>query len=270
MASFGIGSWFRPWLVLLVLAASCQPSLAQICTFWDMGCIDPFAQTAVSVSLPPLFLEDVSLYYAFDVNSQGKGRGPMTKSAFWLGYDSNPRINSSVIDANRTSEVGMRVGNLTGTPGGGNNGCDNIWGPRCSRDLIDLIKGNIFALATSGNYYSYPLDAVLHEMLAAKPALSNCAPSLWDVQDIWVDYFVQESVADRTATIQTPGDSDSPWRNFLLDGLTASQQAEQVAVAIFSRAPSYDSGPPETKDEIDVNLVCVQAPSSGSSSSSDD
>lgn len=43
--------------------------------------------------------------------------------------------------------------------------------------------------------------------------------------------------------------------------MSALQQAEQVAVAIFSRSPSEDSLPPTSKDDIEIELACLQAPS---------
>ena len=45
--------------------------------------------------------------------------------------------------------------------------------------------------------------------------------------------------------------------------MTAHQQAQQVAVAILSRAPSYDSEPPDSQEDIQIELACIQAPSSG-------
>lgn len=51
--------------------------------------------------------------------------------------------------------------------------------------------------------------------------------------------------------------------------MTAKQQAEQVAVAILSRAPTYDSTPPDSQDDIQIELSCMLAPSGGLSSSND-
>jgi hypothetical protein len=42
----------------------------------------------------PLFQN--TLYYGFDVSSSGKGEGPMTKTAFWLGYQNN-NINKLIL-----------------------------------------------------------------------------------------------------------------------------------------------------------------------------
>lgn len=81
--------------------------------------------------------------------------------------------------------------------------------------------------------------------------------------------FAQESAPDETATIQTAGSSASPWKTWYIDRMTAHQQAEQVAVAIFSRSPSDDSPPPQHKEDIQIELACLQAPSSGSSSKDD-
>lgn len=177
----GLGSWSRLYVLLLLLLLSFLHSTsAQLCTFWDGGCVDPMAQTAISFGLPPLFLEDVNLYYAYDADSQGKGHGPMTKVSYWLRYAR--LINSTAIDTNRTSELSLRVGNLTGTPSGGHNGCDGIWGPRCSKDLKSLFRGAIYELATEGDYNSHPLQTVLDKLQNTKPFLENCPPQFFDVQ----------------------------------------------------------------------------------------
>lgn len=247
-------------MLLLFLWTTFLPStLAQLCTFWDGGCVDPLAQTAISLDLPPLFLEHVNLYYAYDADAQGKGHGPMTKVSYWLRY--GREINSSAITTNRTSELGLRVGNLTGTPSGSNNGCDGIWGPRCSRDLKNLLSGAMYDLVSEGDYNSDPLHTVLEQMQSTPPYLENCPPQFFEVQSIPVIGFAQESKPDRTATIQTAGSNTSPWKTWYIDRMSALQQAEQVAVAIFSRSPSEDSLPPTSKDDIEIELACLQAPS---------
>ena len=43
--------------------------------------------------------------------------------------------------------------------------------------------------------------------------------------------------------------------------MTARQQADQVALAIFSRSPSDDAPPPSSSDDIQIELACMQAPS---------
>lgn len=186
--SFAMRSTSRPWSLLvlwpllLLWTAGLHSSHAQLCTFWDGGCIDPMAQTAISLDLPPLFHENVNLYYAYDANSRGKGHGPMTKVGFWLRYARH--INSSAINMNRTSELSMRVGNLTGTPSGGNNGCDGIWGPKCSRDLKRLLGNAIYDLSNDGDYNDNPLQTVLDQMQSMPPYLENCPPQFFDVQSI--------------------------------------------------------------------------------------
>lgn len=156
---------------------------AQYCSFWTTGCIDSLAQTAVRFDLKPLFPDPVTLYYSFDASASGKGEGPMTKTAFWLGYP-NKNINFDAVDANRTSEIGLRIGNLTGTPSGSNNGCDGIWGSDCSRDFKSALQHSMYQLATSDVYYSKPLEIALNKMLKNPPPLSTCPPPILDVASI--------------------------------------------------------------------------------------
>ncbi|EAW11630.1 uncharacterized protein ACLA_093290 [Aspergillus clavatus NRRL 1] len=267
----GTGSVSRPgWLLLTLLVVILPSTVAQFCTFWDGGCVDPLAQTAVTFDFPPLFLDDITLYYGFDANPSGKGQDPMIKASFWLRYDAN-RIDNSVIHVNRTSEIAFRVGNLTGTPSGGSNGCEGVWGQQCTDNLRDLLKGAFYELSMKGESYSYPLQAVLNKMLAHPPFLSNCPPQFFsDLQSLPVQPFAQETEPDKTATIQTPGFSGSPWKTWFIDNVTSSQQAEQVAVAVISRAPTFNGHPLHSKDDVQIEFVCIQAPSSGGSSSTKD
>lgn len=179
-----MGSVTRICFLLLVTCATLLPSgSAQLCSFWDGGCVDPMAQSTVSLKFPPLFLDNINVYYAFDSNSQGKGHEPMTKVSYWLGYAAR-HVNNSVIDSNRTSEVAVRIGNLTGTPYGGNNGCDGVWGPQCSGDIKAAFKEAIYQLSYKADYYSNPLETVLSQMLISAPGLPNCPPPLFDIQQI--------------------------------------------------------------------------------------
>lgn len=179
----GSGSVFRPgWMLLILVLAAVPSAIAQFCTFWDGGCVDPLAQTAINFDFPPLFRDDITLYYGFDANPSGKGQEPMVKASFWLAYDPH-RIDNSVITANRTSEIAFRVGNLTGTPSGPSNGCDGVWGPQCTHDLKELLKGAIYELTARGDY-TYPLQTVISQMLVNPPVLSNCPPPFFDVQSL--------------------------------------------------------------------------------------
>lgn len=101
--------------------------------------------------------------------------------------------------------------------------------------------------------------------------MGYCAYSTGGCLDVLTLFsgFAQESAPDETATIQTAGSSESPWKTWYIDRMAAHQQAEQVAVAIFSRSPSDDSPPPQHKEDIQIELACLQAPSSGSSSKDD-
>jgi hypothetical protein len=168
---------------LLLFILLLQLVSAQYCSFWNTGCIDSLAQTAVRFDLNPLFPDPVTLYYSFDASPSGKGEGPMTKTAFWLGYP-NHNINKNAVDSNRTSEIGLRIGNMTGTPSGSNNGCDGIWGSDCSRDFKSSLQHSMFRLATSGEYYSKPLEVALNQMLIKPPPLPSCPPPILDVASI--------------------------------------------------------------------------------------
>ncbi|KAL2812235.1 hypothetical protein BDW59DRAFT_155341 [Aspergillus cavernicola] len=269
MAAFP-SSWSmtRPYLFLLMIIATLSPpATADICSFWDSGCVDPLAQTAISFTFPPLFLETINFFYAFDADVRGKGQEPMTKAAFWIGYE--PYVNNSVIDLNRTSEIAVRVGNLTGTPSGGNNGCDGVWGSECSKNMREFFQQTLFDLVTLGEPFSDPLSTVIGSFHTNPPVISNCPPQFFENQHFPVDQFGIEIDTNKTPIIKTTGSAISPWFSWFIDNMTASEQAEQVAVGIISRTPSYGSAPPSNKYGIGIELVCAQAPSPGSSGSDD-
>lgn len=174
-------------MVLLVLVATAvQPIVAAFyCSFWNHSCVDPMAQTVVPfIDFRPLYPDGLSLYYAFDASSPNANHDTyLTKTALWMQYRAN-RINSSAIDANRTLELAMRVGNITGPPGGGHNGCDGVWGSECSASIVKTLQNAIYTLSASGENYTYPLQTVLEDMSVDPPSGFACSPHFFDVQSI--------------------------------------------------------------------------------------
>lgn len=195
------GSVFRPW-VLLIMLALIQVVSAQFCSFWNTDCIDTLAQTAVSFDFQPLFPDPVYLYYGFDARSSRRIKSPITKTGFWLRYQNH--VNRATVDANRTSEIGLRVGNLAGMPSGNNNGCDGIWGPTCSADFKSALRHNMYRIAVSGTYYSKPLKRALSQMLLNPPQLPSCPPTILDVASIPVQGM---TTSERCFKSQPPWDS---------------------------------------------------------------
>ncbi|KAF3386959.1 hypothetical protein F1880_001158 [Penicillium rolfsii] len=254
----GLKSVSQPCVLLIVLVLL-QCASAQMCSFWESGCIDPLAQTAVPIDFSPLFPDPITFYYAFDELPSGKGQGPITKTSYWLRYH-NRKISKDQVTSNRTSEVALRVGNLTGIPSGTTNGCDGVWGYHCSQDIKGALQHSIFRLATSGEYYSKPLEATLAHMMAYPPHFPNCSAPIFDVASIPVQDFAKERTPDPNVSVMPPGSSHHPWQVWYIDGMTSNQQASQVAVGIIARSPTCNGPPPLTPDEIQVELVCLQAP----------
>ncbi|KAJ5115152.1 hypothetical protein NUU61_000911 [Penicillium alfredii] len=262
-----LGSFFRPWVVMMVLALLPFGS-AQFCSFFNSGCVDPLAQTAVRFDFQPLFPDPITLHFGFDASASGKGEGPMTKLAFWLRYR-HRQVDSDAVDANLTSEVALRVGNLTGTPSGLNNGCDGIWGPTCSSDFKSALRHTMYKQALSDEDYPKPLAAALDKMLRSPPKIS-CPSLMFDVDSIPVQEFAQERIPGQNVTVMSPGSGNFPWQVWYLDNMTANKQAVQVAVGIVSRGPTSNSDRPRSANDIQVELVCVQAPSGRPSKGSHD
>ncbi|KAL1985336.1 hypothetical protein VTN96DRAFT_8014 [Rasamsonia emersonii] len=257
-------------LVITILLQLTSRAVAQICDFYDDGCIDPLAQVSVPVVFEPLFQTPIRFYYGFDAQAPSDpeqqllpaaDRGPMIKASFWLQYDQN-RVGNRPIHANRTTEIALRVGNLTGFSGGENNGCDGVWGHQCSQNLKAYLQNSIYNLAASGVYYNSPLEAVLQQMSQAQPppTIPSCPQSLFQVGVIPVESFVEENELNQSITVGLPGSSAFPWRTWYIRNITPSEQAVQVAVGIFSRGPSWGSAPLNSADDVQIELVCVRAP----------
>ncbi|KAJ5155400.1 hypothetical protein N7492_008203 [Penicillium capsulatum] len=254
--------------LLVAVLAVVRCGAAQFCSFWDSSCIDPLAQSAVRMDFSPLFQDPITFYYAFDASPSGKGEGPMTKTAFWLRYNDH-RVKTDPIDENRTSEVALRVGNLTGTPSGANNGCDGFLGPRCSDNIKSALQTLMYRHAVSDDSYAKPLEYALNQLLSSSSSSisSSCATAVLDVASIPVQEFAVEQTSNHNTTLMTPGSPSDPWQVWYLDQMTAHQQANQVAVGIISRGPSHHSTPQRPSD-FQIELVCVQAPNSRQGSSS--
>lgn len=187
-ANRGLARPVRLWVLFAVLAVV-RSGAAQFCSFWDGSCISPLAQSARRLTFSPLFPDPITFYYAYDADPTGKGDGPMTKIAFWLRYNTH-RVKPDPVDENRTSEIALRVGNLTGTPSGANNGCDGLWGSSCSEDIKTALQGIMYRLAWSKEPYSRPLEYALNQLLnhpPSSPSLSSsssCGAPVFDVASI--------------------------------------------------------------------------------------
>lgn len=171
---------FQPLFLLLALL---KLTYASYCGFWDSNCIDPVAQTAVTLPFQPLLPDGVNLYYAFDAATRHSDGTAVIKAGLWMRYPSR-HMDKTEIPGNRTSEVALRIGNLTGAPGGGNHGCDGVWGSQCSTDLLFALKQALWLLSSSGQFYVNPLDTVLGQMVLNTVSIPTCPLSLFDVQTI--------------------------------------------------------------------------------------
>lgn len=169
-------------LVVIALAMVIQPIRAYYCQFWNPDCIDPLAQTAVPFNFEPLYPDPLYLFYAFDASTDGSTGQPVTKTSFWLRYGGT-RVNRVAINGNRTLEIAMRVGNLTGYPAGGHNACDYVLGSQCTETIIQTLQYSIYSLIVSGQNYTNPLATVLAQMqMYPTPANFSCSPYFFDVQ----------------------------------------------------------------------------------------
>jgi hypothetical protein len=186
--------WSR-WTLIIVLALILQqfvsPVVALICDFHDEGCLDPLAQVSVPVAFRPLFPKPIRFFYGFDAQAVASS-GPMIKVSFWLQYDRESVIRHAV-QSNSTTEIALRIGNLTGFRGGKNHGCDGVWRHQCSQNLKEYLRQSIYNLANSGVSYINPLETVLQQMSESQspPTIPSCPESLFQVDAIPVKCKLQ-------------------------------------------------------------------------------
>lgn len=248
-------------LVVIALAMVIQPIRAYYCQFWNPDCIDPLAQTAVPFNFEPLYPDPLYLFYAFDASTDGSTGQPVTKTSFWLRYGGT-RVNRVAINGNRTLEIAMRVGNLTGYPAGGHNACDYVLGSQCTETIIQTLQYSIYSLIVSGQNYTNPLATVLAQMqMYPTPANFSCSPYFFDVQSFPAISFASEISSPQSVEMQSSGSMNSPWATWYTQDLTSASQSDQVAVAIVSRSPAYGWTTLPSLGDIQVELVCIQAPS---------
>ncbi|TQB75502.1 hypothetical protein MPDQ_002795 [Monascus purpureus] len=233
-------------LLVIVLAMIIQPIRANYCQFWSPDCIDPLAQTAVPFNFEPLYPDPLYLFYAFDASTDGSTGQPVTKTSFWLRYGGT-RVNRVAINGNRTLEIAMRVGNLTGYPAGGHNACEYVLGSQCTETITQTLQYGIYGHILSGQNYTNPLATILTQMQMYTPANFSS--------------FASEISSPQSVEMQSSGSTNSPWATWYTHDLTSASQSDQVAVAIVSRSPAYGWTTPPSLSDIQVELVCIQAPS---------
>ena len=164
------------------------------CEFSDLGCLNPLAQQGTPVTFSSLFPAPIRFIYSFDyhgafehesahyVNSIGTHyhSGPTIKVSYWLEYGQQ-RPSPSSKKGNWTSEVALRIGNLTGVTGHWSSGCDSVWGVQCSVSLRNFLRHALMELSTSGCHYENPLDTILQQLRDSSPAIPFCPSSIFQV-----------------------------------------------------------------------------------------
>lgn len=247
------------------------PAAADYCTFGNSNCIDGLAQVSVSFQFDAISPAPLLFYYGFDAGwgCPANEDESAVKLGYWLQYDKATLTdyNTNIRGVNWTTEVALRIGNLGGFVGSGNNGCDRVWGNTCSENLKTFLRSSVFNLSMSGQPYELPLDTVLRSLTAGQPAppINGCPSTLFDLDQIPTYAVVNATKVDsgnasQVISVASPGNPDAPWRTWYVPGATAMGQAQEVAVGIIARGPNHGSKPLNGPDDIRLELVCARAP----------
>lgn len=197
--------WFAfvPGLVLISLL----PATQAFCDFWDETCLDGLAQVSTRIKFEPLFPKPIELFFGYDAYPPSIRKNPkhsrnsekyyedtvdeddkkdlLVKLSYWLDYDRDrvlaawtPNVTNP---GNWTTEVALRVGNLTAYTGGGNHGCDNVWGPTCSVRLKDYVRQSLYDLSNSRRNFDSPLKAIMDQMKWTSAMVPGCPSSFFEM-----------------------------------------------------------------------------------------
>lgn len=258
--------------LVFLLAVGVFPATAYYCAFDDQTCIDGVAQVSVSFQFDSISPAPLFFYYAFDGGFSYQNGSSAVKVAYWLHYDQPQITNYNQLDPgnNWTTEAALRVGNLNGYVGGTNNGCDGVWGNACSQNLISYLQSSMFSLSNSGVPYDTPLQTVL-QPLTNNPnfVVPGCPSTLFQLNTIPSYVFINETtiVANNQSAanvyVAPSGSPAAPWRTWYTQGVTPQQQAQEVAVGIVARGPTFGSQPLNGPQDIQIELVCSRAPKQG-------
>lgn len=159
----------KSWVLVLAFLSPLTKAHRSTDGFHDCGvtsigsnCLEPVARGSANFEFKPIFPQDVTFVYAFDVQDEEElktdpiapGETPVSdaKIGYWLEY-AEAELTAS--DHQETYMVVLTNENITGTPSGGHNGCDGVLGAECSENLAQFMKRQIVA-ARSRAFADFP------------------------------------------------------------------------------------------------------------------
>jgi hypothetical protein len=170
-------------ILLLGVHRAKGSSSGATCEFDNTSCVDPAARGSTTFNFAPIFPEGATFVYAFDTKSLEEAQNetiapgniaePSSKVSFWIEY-TETNLNSAA--HYETDMVFLVNENITGTPSGGSNGCDGVWGETCSEQVKELIAREI---GDGGSGVS--LGGVLNYLNVTSPVTNLSCP--WGVLD---------------------------------------------------------------------------------------
>ncbi|KAK2872128.1 hypothetical protein FQN49_002538 [Arthroderma sp. PD_2] len=233
-------------------------------------CIKPDARGSVSFEFKPLFPKDVNFVYAFDSQNQseidnqylppGSTPKPYSKVSFWVEYPESNLVPSAHTE---TYMAVLMNENITGVPSGGNNGCDGVWGDKCSANIEAWVKAEV----TSGSGIS--LTDALFKLFASKKSYSSegnrLLANLSCPQGVLRKYYhpkgpgilARENGA-RFTKIEPSGTTSNPHVTEVLEDASYEQQIERVAAMLLVRKP-LEGDLYKNADNIQFEMACVKA-----------
>jgi len=264
-----------------LIAALAATAIAQDCDYYnDEHCINPKATAAHTIPFSPLFSSPAKFVYAVaELDESEKAairkrnvyaipatyQGPVLETAFWLEYDQNS-LNDDRSQSRNYYTFALET-HTANEVGGEDNGCANLLGAKCVKNLKELIARQTYStpdgldggLGTAiGNLYGNPpqdLGCPPDIFGAIDASLNHDAPLLLNAQEPFATYsgsFVREALAS--------GNSSYTYGTPQLRFRTLAEQGARAAVGFTVGWPmvNYGEEPSYPLSDVTVETVCVR------------
>ncbi|EGD93698.1 hypothetical protein TESG_01236 [Trichophyton tonsurans CBS 112818] len=233
-------------------------------------CLNPKARGSVHLEFKPLFPKGVDFVYAFDSETQeeadqqyvpeGSVAAPDSKVAFWLEY---PEVNLNPAAHMDTFLEVLMNENFTGDPSGGNNGCDGLWGTKCSQSLVAWFKAEVAggayspgeAISRLRNYYGAGSRTEEEKRILED---TGCPVGFFNKTFGYGAFATENGEGSRNTRIKASGGPKAPW---FIDKIPATGYDEQIkkGVGMFILRKPLQGDLYKDVKNLQLEMACVKA-----------
>ncbi|KAK3296189.1 uncharacterized protein B0H64DRAFT_397612 [Chaetomium fimeti] len=277
---------------LLLLAALAAAATGQECDYYSNNhCLKSPETVSTTVPFTPLFSAAPTFVYGvdeLDSNDIETARdkdmfsipaaysGPVLKVAWWLEYD-NKTVNLDRAQNRHYYAFAMETSSTNGV-GGGANGCADLLGTECVRNLKEVVASRTFAasyvLGGMGYVMGQLAERPLRNLSCPEDIFGNTPSSLSAIQDaqlpLYLDGFDEFATIRDDGLITTPpppGNASFTHVSGQFRYRTLEAHRAQGLVAVTVSWPAVDAvvGEPlnYTMDDVTVETACLRLGAAG-------